>query len=147
MRIKMLNEAERKYQREYKQKKREDVVFRAKELEINRKWRDKNTDKISDQKRDYYLNNKEAIVVSKKNQSFKRNLRKVQGDNEFTDFVFKEAKELVKIRNNSTGIKWEVDHVLPLLGKEVSGLHVWNNIAVITESANKRKYNLYVDIT
>lgn len=66
---------------------------------------------------------------------------RVVWDKEFTDLVYKEAHELRKLRNSSTGIEWHVDHVIPLKGKGVCGLHVWNNFAVIPKVDNLRKGN------
>ncbi len=49
------------------------------------------------------------------------------------------ASELTK----TTGIKHVVDHVIPLQGLYVSGLHVENNLQVITALANASKGNKY----
>lgn len=62
-------------------------------------------------------------------------------DRELTDFVFNEAQELRKQRNTLTGITWHVDHIIPLNGNNVCGLHVWNNFAVIPKVENLRKGN------
>lgn len=60
---------------------------------------------------------------------------------EFTKFVTSEAHELRKLRNKLTQIEWHVDHKIPLRGKNVSGLHAWNNLAVIPKVNNLRKGN------
>jgi hypothetical protein len=44
-----------------------------------------------------------------------------------------------------TGIKHAVDHVIPLQGRQVCGLHVPNNLRVITAQANSKKNNLWAD--
>jgi 5-methylcytosine-specific restriction endonuclease McrA len=56
--------------------------------------------------------------------------------------VYAEAKRLTE----ETGIPHHVDHIIPLQGRDVSGLHVPWNLQVITGSDNSRKGNrLYLD--
>lgn len=63
-----------------------------------------------------------------------------RGD-ELTEFVMDEAYELCKLRKKITGFKWHIDHIIPLNGKNVSGLHVWNNLQVIPATLNLSKGN------
>lgn len=49
------------------------------------------------------------------------------------------AKELTE----STGTKHEVDHIYPLQGKYVSGLHVETNLQILTMGANRAKGNRF----
>ena len=62
-------------------------------------------------------------------------------NDEFTKFVNKEAHDLRIRRNTLTGIEWHVDHIVPLKGKEVCGLHCWTNLRVIPKLLNLRKGN------
>jgi DNA-dependent RNA polymerase auxiliary subunit epsilon len=62
-------------------------------------------------------------------------------EREFTEFSYMEAHELRKVRNIVTGIEWHVDHIIPLKGEFVCGLHTWNNFAVIPKVDNLRKGN------
>jgi hypothetical protein len=45
----------------------------------------------------------------------------------------------------STGVKHEVDHIVPLGGKKVSGLHVSYNLRVIPLKENRSKFNRLIE--
>jgi len=92
-------------------------------------------DKIFSQKNADYRNS------LKSNNRAKRKQRIVGWDKELTEFIAKESYSLATLRYKHTGIKWHVDHVIPLCGKDVCGLHVWNNLAVIPALENLRKGN------
>lgn len=65
-------------------------------------------------------------------------------DMELTEFVTEEAYRLLKNRRETTGIKWEVDHMIPYKSEVASGLHVWSNLQVIPIRLNRMKRNRMV---
>ena len=129
--------------REHKRKQRLKEGFIELEYERNRKWRAENSKNISEQKKKYRLLNKDEILKKSRNNYLERKKRIMKWDVELTNFVKLEAKDLVKKRKIQTGIRWSIDHEIPLKGKVVSGLDVWNNLKVIPLLENHRKYNNY----
>lgn len=130
--------------------------------EYNRAYVIKNRDRLQQLGSIYRLNNKSKKAQYDRQYS-KLNLakintrrakyraaklqRSVQWDLTLTEFVCNEAYELAKLRKQIFGFEWEVDHVIPLQGELVSGLHVWSNLAVIPATINSSKGNKYDDTT
>jgi hypothetical protein len=56
-------------------------------------------------------------------------------------WMIEQAYDLAALRTKMFGVAWHVDHVIPLCGKKVSGLHVPYNLQVILGSENCRKGN------
>jgi len=59
-------------------------------------------------------------------------------------WLIEQAYELAQLRTKVFGFSWHVDHIIPLQGKHVSGLHVPTNLQVIPWRDNVSKANKYL---
>lgn len=59
-------------------------------------------------------------------------------------WLLREAYALAKQRTQMFGFAWEVDHIIPLRGATVSGLHVPTNVQVIPKALNRLKRNEFL---
>ena len=62
-------------------------------------------------------------------------------DSEWQEFAIAEIYECRRLRTEATGVPHEVDHIVPLQGTLVSGLHRAENLRVITQYENRTKGN------
>lgn len=125
-------------QREDAKKRRQEWVASnfEKDREIKRRWAKDHPEKRS------------TLAPEKRNAiTAKRRAKKLQATpvwfGELDDFILREAYSLAKLREGVTGVKWHVDHIIPLQGKNVCGLHCWNNVQVIPALVNLSKGNSF----
>ncbi|CAB5079626.1 hypothetical protein UFOVP146_44 [uncultured Caudovirales phage] len=117
----------------------------------NREWHKKylieyrknNYEKVRSVISEWSLKNKDKCLAKVLRYKYKKMNATAKWDAEFTEFITQEATHLAKLRKEITGFKWDVDHIYPLQGKEVCGLHVWNNLQVIPSEINKSKGNKF----
>lgn len=55
--------------------------------------------------------------------------------------VYKQAKKMTK----EFGVQYSVDHIVPLRGEFVGGLHVHNNLQIVLHEVNIKKGNSVID--
>jgi hypothetical protein len=132
---------------------------RDKRNATNKLWRDKNKEAIAVYKKAWRKQNKEQQALYDKlwkklnpekvnAQVSKRRTAKLNRIPKWLSLAtLKEIEALYKLaveKTKETGIKWHVDHIIPLRGELVSGLHVPSNLQVIIGADNVRKCNQYV---
>jgi len=123
------------YKRKYYQENKEVVLERA------RKWQAENKEAVKEYQRKWQKTNPDkmnAIAAKRRASKLQRTPHWLTEDEHW---LIKEAYALAKLREKATGIKWHVDHVVPLQGDVVSGLHVPWNLQVIPGSENCGKHN------
>lgn len=135
----------RSYCRECKNKQTRSYYYKNKEhhRSLSDSWAKDNADRIREIKADWKKRNATWVIADNARRYSTYLTNTLQPTRELTDFVYEEAHALRKVRDSLFGFVWHVDHVIPLRGKLVSGLHVWNNFAVIPACVNYRKNNRY----
>lgn len=107
-------------------------------FEYNKKYRETNKEKI----KEYFINTRH---ISAKNKAIRRSRVLQRTPKWITKTELFEIECIYKycgsLRN--IGLKYEVDHIIPLAGKNVSGFHIPSNLQVIQMSDNRKKANLY----
>jgi len=109
-----------------------------------KEWREKFPEKFKLCQTNWALENKPKLAATcRKYQASK--LQRIPAWLDEDDFwLLEQVYELAALRTKMFGFDWHVDHVIPLQGKRVSGLHVPTNLAVIPYFENCRKNNGFV---
>lgn len=120
---------------------RKDNPDKAKQ--IDKTYREAHKDKRSDYHADWIEANRGHVNAY---NTFRHAAKKERTPPWLSDFDLLKIKCLYQVaamRSRESGQKWHVDHIVPLQGDIVSGLHVPDNLRVVPAIENLRKYNSY----
>lgn len=113
---------------------------KQKELQKNRsrKWYENNPEKSFEAHYKWAARNKDKVnALSVKYYTDKMQRLPLWADLEAIEKVYTDCHKLCQ----ETGLEYHVDHVIPLRGKNISGLHVENNLQILSGKDNRSKGN------
>lgn len=140
--------------RQYSLVNKEKEALRSKKYALKNKekvnlakkmWRDNNKDKVAVFTKEWRINNRARYNhLHAKRRAFKINATPkwlTKKDHAAISDYYTMAKELEKV------FPWgqQVDHIIPLQGKTVCGLHTPNNLQILSVWQNQSKNNRYAE--
>lgn len=122
-----------------------------------RKWRAEHNEHYSSGRKKYLSKTRDRINAlarkrKRENPNYRARMMARIADKALRTTVWADKAKIMEFYSTAaelsrlTGIQHEVDHIIPLHGRLVSGLHVENNLQVLTRSANASKGNRFKPI-
>lgn len=140
-------EKKREYDRLYRTKNKDRIkkakakYYQDNKDECDRKsklWSEDNREKSREIKLRYNKSNPDVMAKAKtKRRNAERKCVPEWSETHKIKTVYKKARWLGTL----TGKKYHVDHIIPIQGDNVCGLHVWSNLQILEDSINCSKGN------
>lgn len=124
--------------KELERMRRWNAEHRAQLTEYMRVWREQNRERAREIAAAARKRNHDAVKAAQRERAAaKRGATPTWANKDAIRAIYLEARRLRK----ETGLDWHVDHIIPLNGKTVCGLHVETNLRIIRGIENMRKGN------
>lgn len=130
----------------YHTKYKHDPEYVKKKDKHRKLWESKNKKRAKELRRKWGNNNKSKVVAYAASYRALKLASSFSHPDELNELIIAEAYDLSKYRESMLGNKWNVDHVVPLRGKNVCGLHVGFNLQVVPRKFNLEKSNKFSTI-
>jgi len=102
-------------------------------------WREANKEKMAEFRKAWRDANKHKSQAAVRKYQASKRQRVPKWLTSDDNWIIEEAYELAVRRTKMFGFQWDVDHIIPLQGKTVSGLHTPLNLQVIPAVVNSSK--------
>jgi hypothetical protein len=141
------------YRKKYYEENKEHLLQKAAEYDKahpemiaakSKKYREANAEKVAERCKKYRKKNPAIFSYHANKRALAKIQRTPQWLTEFDLLKIKCMYQLAAMRTKESGQDWHVDHIIPLRGKLVSGLHVPDNLQVIPATENRQKKNAYI---
>lgn len=138
----------RLYYAEYRRKNKELLAEKRKAIALERQeyarnYRKTCKDKVYKTKKKYVESKRGYVNAYAASRRSDKILRTPAWLSEFDILKIKCIYQMAAMYSKVNCEKYEVDHVIPLRGKLVSGLHVPSNLQIIMASENRLKHNKF----
>lgn len=134
----------REYVKQDYHKKATSEAYRMSERLRIKKYHANNPEKVKEWYKRYRNENSAKLTARAKKYVLSREKRTPSWLTADDFWLIEQAYELAVLRTKTLGFQWHVDHVIPLHGRLVSGLHVPHNLQVIPATVNRSKSNKFV---
>lgn len=136
--VKASQQAWREKNKEYDQARKQ--KWREQNPEYGRQWIADNENRMQHLRRAWKESNPHRLLArDARRRATKKNATPTWADHERIVQVYADAKSL----SDDLGIQFEVDHIVPLQGKLVCGLHWEGNLQIIPANDNRKKANKF----
>jgi len=116
----------------WREENREDINEKHKE------WREENKEHVNERSRQWKKENRYKVLANtRKRQAGKQQRTPKWAIEDIIKVFYFMSEHLGRIMNE----KYHVDHIIPLKGENITGLHTHNNLQVITAKENMTKNN------